>query len=198
MASGHRDVNLPSHTLHRASGFLAEFGEWLQELGFETWVVQKQPGNHLTPFWLHTRMSSSCPAKSQIQYGCTSFADRNPKVHAYARGKAPHLSAAVLLLQKFVEQVWSFGVSAEQTPAVEPPAAPRQEDWDQWEVLDMRRFRCPTSERVWYSTDDASSWFMPDADGIKSVCGNWLAYQDDGAGIWWCNQNNRQLFFTGA
>ena len=196
MAGGYRDVNLPMHTLHRASGFLAEFGEWLQKLGFSTWTIDKELGNHLTNFRLYTRMDSSAPTKSQVQFGCAKFASVNPRIHPYAKSKGQHLSAAVLLLQHFVEQVWSFGVSAEQTPAVEPPAAPRQEDWDQWEVLDMRRFRCPTSERVWYSTDDASSWFMPDADGIKSVCGNWLAYQDDGAGIWWCNQNNRQLFFT--
>ena len=105
MASGHRDVNLPMHTLHRASGFLADFDEWLQELGFSTWTIGKEPGNHLTNFWLYTRMDSSCPAKSQVQFGGTAFADCNPFVHAYARGKAPHLSAAVRLLQNFVEQV---------------------------------------------------------------------------------------------
>ena len=194
--NGHRAVNLPRHTLHRASGFLADFGEWLQELGFETWVVEKQPGNHLTPFWLHTRIDSSCPAKSQIQYGCTSFANCSPRVHAYARGKAPHLSAAVLLLQNFVEQVWSFGVTEEQPPAVEPLPAPRYEAWDQWEVVEMRQFRCPTSQRLWYSTEDASIWFMPDADGIRSVCGNWLCFQDHEAGVWWCNESNQRLFFS--
>ena len=39
---------------------------------------------------------------------------------------------------------------------------------------------------------------MPEADGIKSVCGNRLAFQDEEAGVWWCNENNRQLFFTVA
>ena len=166
--------------------------------GFSTWTIDKEPGNHLTNFWVHTRMDSSTPTKSQVQFGCTNFGKVNPRIHAYARGKGQHLSAAVLLLQNFVEQVWSFGVPVEQTPAVGPPPAPHFEDWDQWEVLDMRQYRCPTSERVWYSTDDASSWFMPDADGIMSVCGNWLAYQDDEAGVWWCNENHRQLFFTAA
>ena len=52
------------------------------------------------------------------------------------------------------------------------PPAPQNEDWDQWEVLDMQKFKCPTTERVWYSTDD-SRWFMPEADGIRSICGNW-------------------------
>ena len=141
-------------------------------------------------------MSNGAPTKSQVQFGCTKFASVNPRIHAYARGKGQHLSAAVLLLQNFVEQVWSFGASEEQTPAVESPPAPRHEAWDQWYVVEMRQFRCPTSERVWYSTDDSGTWFMPDADGIRSVCGNWLAYQDHEAGVWWCNQSNRQLFFT--
>ena len=196
MSNDRRYVTLPRHILHRASGFRAEFGEWFQELGFSTWTIDKEPGNCLINFWSYTRMDSSAPTKSQVQFGCTKFASVNPRIHAYARSKGQHLSAAVRLLQNVVEQVWSVGVPEEQTPAVELSPAPQHEYWDQWEVLDMRQFRCPTSERVWYSTDDASSWFMPDADGLRSVCGDWLAFQDDEASVWWCNENNRKLFFT--
>ena len=192
MASCHVDVNLPRATWYRASSFLGEFNDFLQALGFSPWAVDKEPGGHLTNFWLYCRLDSSCPAKSQVQFGATDFAAVNRIPHSYARGRGRHLAAAVKLLEHFVSEVWAF---QEQTPAVEPPPAPRQEDW---EVLDMRRFMCPTSERVWYSTDDASIWFMPEADGIKSVCGSWLALQDEEAGMWWCNENNRQLFFTVA
>ena len=62
--------------------------------------MQKQPVNHLMPFWLHTRMGSMCPAKFQTQYNCISVADFNPEMYAYARGKAPDLSAAVLCLSE--------------------------------------------------------------------------------------------------
>ena len=197
MAGGHHDVNLPPATWHRASSFLTEFGEWLQELGFNTWTIDKEPGNHLTNFWLHTRMDSSAPTKSQVQFGCTKFGKVNPRIHAYCRGKAPHLSAAVKLLRYYVEQVWSFGVSEEQTLSVEPSLAPQHQAWDQWDVVEMRQFRCPSTERLWYSTDDASSWFMPDADGTRSVCGNWLALPDE-ACVWWANESTRQLFVTVA
>jgi hypothetical protein len=65
-SNGHVDVNLPRATWHRAGGFLADFGVWLQSIGFGTWTVNKEAGNHLTDFWLHARMDSSCPAKSQV------------------------------------------------------------------------------------------------------------------------------------
>ena len=32
-SSGHRDVDLPSATLHRSGSFLADFQEWLMALG---------------------------------------------------------------------------------------------------------------------------------------------------------------------
>ena len=65
-SNGHVDVNLPRATWHRAGGFLADFGVWLQSIGFGTWTVDKGVGNHLTDWWLHARMDSSCPAKSQV------------------------------------------------------------------------------------------------------------------------------------
>ena len=46
-SSGHHDVNLSMHVRHRASGFLFDFDEWLQELGFGTWTIGKEPGNRL-------------------------------------------------------------------------------------------------------------------------------------------------------
>ena len=66
MSNGHRDVNLPRHIRHRASGFPAEFGERLQKPGFSKWTIDKEPGNHLTKYWLCTRMDSGAPTKSQV------------------------------------------------------------------------------------------------------------------------------------
>ena len=222
---------MPPSTLHRAGGFLADFGEWLRALGFHTWTVEKEAGNHLTSFWLHAVLDAHCPKKSQVQFGATRFAAVNPKVthapemwrtvlhchnaiyrfsfkwlithriwwfgglgpkvHAYARGKGKHLAAAVDLLEKFVQQVWAFEEQA-AAPAQTTTMQAQHQAWDQWEVLDMGQYRCPTSERLWYSNDDASSWFMPDADGLRSLCGTWLA-REDREGVWWCNETSRQL-----
>ena len=198
-STGHRDVDLPSATLHRAGSFLADFQEWLTALGYTTWTVDKEPGNHLTNFWLYATIQNTSPAKSRVQFGATQFAKVNPRIHAYARAKGDYLTTAVGLLQKFIDQVWTF---EEQAMAPEEITtmhrALQHEDWDQFEVLDMQKYRCPTTERLWFSTDDSRSWFIPDADSIRSVCGNWLACQDDAAGVWWCNADARELFFLAA
>ena len=199
MAScGHRDVDLPRSTWHRAGTFLEEFGEWLRALGFTTWTVDKGPGGHLTNFWLYATFQSTSPAKSRVQFGASAFAKVNPRIHAYARAKGDYLATAVGLLQNFVDQVWTFEEQATEPGDVTMMPAAQPQDWDQWDVLDLRQYRCPTSGRVWWSNDDATSWLMPDASGLRSACGNWLAYQDEEAGVWWCNESSRQLFFLAA
>ena len=200
-SSGHRDLDLPNATLHRAGSFLADFQEWLAALGYTTWRIEKEPGNHLTNYWVYTFMSNSAPSKkNQVQFGCTRFAAVNPRTHAYARGRAPYLSAAVKLLQKFISEVWAADEEEEQQiGAGEITTEPvQQESWDQFEVLDMRQYKCPSTERVWFSTDDATSWCMPDSTTGSSTCGKWQAHQDSVAGVWWCNQVDRKLFFLAA
>ena len=197
-SSGHRDVNLPPSTWHRAGGFLAEFGAWLQELGYSTWTIDKGPGNHLTNFWLYTRMDSSAPTKSQVQFGCTKFASVNPRIHAYARGKAPHLSAAVKLLENFMDQVWALEGQVTDAGVTTMVPAAQHPSWDQFEVLDLMQYRCPSTERVWFSNDDASFWFMPDSSDSCSTCGRWKKYQDSLSGAWWSNEDARKLFFLAA
>ena len=98
-----------------------------------------------------------------MQFGCTRFADVNPKVHAYARGKGKHLSAAVDLLRHFVEQVWAFEDQDQE------PMPARQ--FDSWQVVDMRQYKCPSSDQLWFGCEDESVWFMPDDSGALSTCG---------------------------
>ena len=196
-SSGHRDVNLPRSTWHRAGGLLAEFGAWLRALGFSTWTMDKEPGNHLTNFWLYASMDSSSPAKSRVQFGCTQFAAVNPQVHAYARGKGQHLSAAVDLLRNFVSEVWPFEEQIRGAEELVEELAPAQHD-EIWQRLDLRPFKCPGSERTWFSCEDAIVWFMPDDSGSLSTCGEWQAYQDEVAGVWWCNERRGRLFFPAA
>ena len=197
-SSGHQDVDLPRSTWHRAANFLAEFDTWARALGIGTWTVHKPPGNHLTDFWVYARMDSSRPAMSKVQFGCTRFAAVNTSVHAYARGKGEYLAAAVKLLQNFVSEVWAF--QEEQTTGAGETTeelAPAHHD-ENWQRLDMRHFKCPSSGRVWYSDEDAAVWFMPDTGGSLSLCQKWRAYQDYRAGVWWCNEGDRQLFFPAA
>ena len=177
---------------------MADFGDWLDTLGFQTWTIQKQPGGHLCSFWLHTRMDSSCPAKSQVQFGVTKFAAVNAEIHAYARGKGRHLTAAVDLLQHFIDQVWAFDeLQAQQAPRADEPPTPPQ--YDDWEVLDLRKYYIPNTENVfWFSDADASVWFIPDSTGARSRCGEWRAYSDARVGIWWVNEIDRQLYFPAA
>ena len=195
MAShGHCDVNLSPATWHRAGGFLAEFAQWLNSLGFHTWTVGKEQGNHLTPFWLYTRMDSGSPAKSQIQFGCTGFANVNPKIHAYARGKANHLPVAMDLLRHFVDEVWAFEAQDHSDP--EPTPAHQHENW---QLVHMAQYQCPNSGRIWYACeDDDSLWFMPDDTASMSMCGQWKAFQDEYAVAWWCRESRGQVFFPPA
>ena len=195
MAShGHRDVNLPPATWHRASSFLGEFNVFLQALGFSPWAVDKERGGHLTNFWLYCTMDRSSPAKSQVQFGCTNFAAVNPIPHAYARGKGKHLSAAVDLLENFISEVWAF---QEQAQGDAEPTPAQQHD-ENWHILDMRQFVCPSTERIWFSCEDGSIWFMPRECGTSSLCGEWRAYRDAGCGVWWCNERSGQLCFPVA
>lgn len=197
MASGHQDVDLPRSTWHRAGTFLVDFGEFVRGLGFHTWTVQKEPGGHLTSFWLYAVLDAHCSKRSKVQFGCTQFASVNPNIHAYARGKAPHLTTAVDLLEHFVQRVWAFEEQA-AAPGQTTAMQAQHQAWDQFEVLDMGQYRCPTTERLWYSNDDASVWFMPDADGRRSICGNWQVARQDHGGVWWINETSRQLMFLAA
>ena len=189
MANGHQDVDLPPSSLHRAGGFLADFGAFLRGLGFHTWTVQKEPGGHLTAFWLYVVLDAHCSKRSKVQFGCTRFASVNLNIHAYARGKAPHLAAAVDLLQHFVQQVWR--------PKDEPNQEPTPEDRlnQNWQRVDMRPFLCPATHRLWYSCEDDSLSFMPDASGQCSICNHWRAYQDEAGHGWWCRETSGHIFF---
>ena len=256
MANGHCDVNLPRCTLHRAGTFLTQFGEWLQAKGFSIWTAEKEKGNHLTPFWLYSRMDINCPAKSQIQFGCTKFASVNANVHAYARGKGKHLSSAVDLLHEFMQDFWlrerhdevgdqdtailpqavsGDGIMPALVPtastaqlgrpdtleeaqtlaamhasalepssaAVSPGAAAKLADQphpalgpDDWQFVDMQKWKCPFSHNAWFSCAEYESlWFMPDDSGFLSRCTKWRAYYDeDAARLWWCRESTGHVF----
>ena len=126
----------------------------------------------------------------QVQFGCTRFADVNPEVHAYARGKGKHLAAAVDLLRHFAREVWAFE-EQDQEPM---PAR----ELDRWQVLDLRQYKCPSSKQLWFGCDDESVWFMPDDSGALSTCGEWQAYQDEVSAVWWCNERRGHVFFPTA
>ena len=61
---------------------------WKLDL-IEVWRRDKEPGGHLTPFWLQARMSTRAPSASVVQFGCTAFAEVNAAPHMYVRAKGP-------------------------------------------------------------------------------------------------------------
>ena len=143
-------------------------------------------------------IESTSPAKSRVQFGATQFAKVNPCIHAYARAKGNYLATAVGLLQNFIDQVWTFEEQATAPGEITMMPAAQHADLDHWDVLDMRQYRCPTSDRVWFSCEDQSLWFMPGECDSLSLCGEWRAYQDEGCGVWWCNESSGHLVFPAA
>ena len=138
MASGHKDADLPLSTVHRSSSFLADMLQWLQGSGFTAWTVQKEPGNHLCPYWVYCVLDPTCTAKSKVVFGATRYAAVNPNVHAYVRAKQKYLPQAFELLSSFI-MTWAAADQPEPEPQHAPPEAPPQQ-WRQ--PLNVDRNQC--------------------------------------------------------
>lgn len=87
------------------------------------WQVQKQPGGHLTHWWLYVRLSALAPTSSVVSFGCTDYAEVNPVPHLYCRGKRDYLSAGYQLLQQFLASLLAPAAAASAPPPPGPPPA---------------------------------------------------------------------------
>ena len=96
------DLDLPHTLLPQADEVLERFFYWLKKRGEDCWRRDKEPGRHLTPFWVYICMSPQAPSKSVCSFGVTRHASVNPRVHAYTRGKQGYLQAAHRLLRAFI------------------------------------------------------------------------------------------------
>lgn len=52
--------------------------------GVTCWRVMKEPGKHVTPWWLYARLN---PGGAHIQFGETTYAGVNDRPHMWVRGK---------------------------------------------------------------------------------------------------------------
>ncbi len=86
------DVDLPPALLPAAGRVLERLFAWLRGRNVNAWRVEKEPGNHLTPFWINIRTSQKAPTKSICQFGCTAHKAVNPNIHAYTRGKRAYIN----------------------------------------------------------------------------------------------------------
>ena len=89
----------------------------MQAHNYITWRVDKARGNHLTSWWLYSRLRSWAPSSSVVVYGVTDFDGVNPTPHAYCRGKAAYIEEGFALLCAFVEYTDNL-----ISPSLPPPA----------------------------------------------------------------------------
>ena len=102
MLPQHMDVVVPAVLRSRLGQLLGEFERFLQHKGYTTRRQDKQPGGHLTAWWLYARIDNKAPAKSEVQYGETDFAEVNPAPHLWTRAKEGYRKEALRLLREFV------------------------------------------------------------------------------------------------
>jgi len=178
MASGHKDADLPASTVHRSASFLADMLQWLQGSGFTAWTVQKEPGNHLCPYWVYCVLDPTCTAKSKVVFGATRYAAVNPNVHAYVRAKQKYLPQAFELLSSFIE-TWAAAHQPEPEPQHDPPEAPQQQ-WRQ--VLNVDRIQCAYTGFERISGKGFSFDVVLGSD--VSTCNHWRSFSQDGRLIW--------------
>ena len=87
MLPPHVDVNILSCLLARGGALLDAFDDFVRRRSYQTRREDKEPGNHLTPWWLYVRLNDRAPSKSEAQFGATDFADVNPVPHMWSRAK---------------------------------------------------------------------------------------------------------------
>ena len=125
MTASHVDVNIPRCLQARCGTLLGAFEQMLQRKAFCVWRVDKEPGNHITPWWLYVRLSSSAPSKSVAKFGETDHASVNPIPHLWVRAKEDYRNEALQLLRSFMQHAEAeANGSIHRSPL--PPPPPRR------------------------------------------------------------------------
>ena len=125
--SGHRDVDIPSCLRPRLGTLLAGFGTFLRGRVIEQWRVNKEPGGHVTPWWIYSQLASEAPSSSIVVFGETDHAEVNATPHLWVRGKAKWVSMGYKLLVEYI--------SAERLVAHLPPMPRRPPPSPVWRTL---------------------------------------------------------------
>ena len=105
MLPAHVDVNIPPCLQSRRGQLLDAFEDFLRRQSYHTRREDKEPGNHVTPWWLYVRLSQHAPSKSEVQVGETEYAAVNPVPHLWFRAKEAYRDLAYRLLRSFMQQM---------------------------------------------------------------------------------------------
>ena len=105
MLPAHVDVNIPPCLQSRRGQLLDAFEDFLRRQSYHTRREDKEPGNHVTPWWLYVRLSQHAPSKSEVQVGETEYAVVNPVPHLWFRAKEAYRDFAHRLLRSFMQQM---------------------------------------------------------------------------------------------
>ena len=99
--SGHRDVNIPPSLRSRLGKLLQGFETFLKSRVVKQWMVNKEPGGHVTSWWIYAVLSARAPSSSIVVFGETRHDDVNPIPHLRVRGKAKWIAMGYNLLLEY-------------------------------------------------------------------------------------------------
>ena len=105
MRSKLQPANVPACLLGKLGNLLEEFESYVRRQGLYTRRVQKQPGGHITHWWLYVRFEEQAPSRSLVQFGETCHAEVNPAPHLWLRAKEEFRSRALELLRGFIKEM---------------------------------------------------------------------------------------------
>ena len=103
--NGHCDVNIPTDLQPRLGFLLADFGAWLRAAHPHVVIkgeIDKEPGGHITNWWLYTAGDSLAPKQTQMVFGETTHPEVNRIPHMWVRAKSQWLNFGVALLEEWL------------------------------------------------------------------------------------------------
>ncbi len=118
--NGQRDVDVPRCLRHRLGSLLARLESYLQSRVVKQWRVNKEPGGHVTPWWIYAQLSPAAESSSVVVFGETDHATVNAVPHLWTRGKDKWIGDGYDLLCEFL----SAERAAELPPPPQPPTSP--------------------------------------------------------------------------
>ena len=119
--NGQRDVDVPGCLRHRLGSLLARLETYLRSRVVKQWRVDKEPGGHVTPWWIYAQLSPAAESSSVVVFGETDHAAVNAAPHLWTRGKENWIGCAYDLLREFVS---AERRAAEPPPPPQPPLPP--------------------------------------------------------------------------
>lgn len=180
--SGHTQVDLSEDKLLCIGGLLEGFESELKRTpGVTCWRVMKEPGGHVTPWWLYARLN---PGSAQIQFGETTHAAVDARPHMWVRGKDKPRNAGAALLRSWLarsEPLPQRRVHVPPPPSDPPPPPPSPPPDQQVNGGGMFvAFRRYNAKEVWGEEEEAYDGYLALNKGDRvTVLANTKSTADD-------------------